>query len=301
MKFYLKRKQYGAVLAFSLVMLLLLTLAGTGMIQQNKQQLTMALNMRDATQKFADTEGILAQAKNLLNADPSNNNYTTELFAPLSNSYFPASTRLSIYDAKHQCRPTTGYNQSIIVPGAYSFLMAPSLPNGVVAANAPLYCNDSANKNKECVKVEISSVACMSTTVWHKCIDYLPASDTYTCYHGNGIVPDGDPGDTTCSDKVKAAYNAKKNNDAVAYNNAIDNLAAFFSDPSDVCYQPYDPLCANPDSSTNNPNPRCRAEPPNMIPLQQCPYVIYKLDVLSQSATGSSREIISDHVIACGT
>ena len=57
------KQQRGAVLAFSLVMLLLLTLAGTGMIQQNKQQLKMANNMRVSTQEFANAESILPNPK----------------------------------------------------------------------------------------------------------------------------------------------------------------------------------------------------------------------------------------------
>ncbi len=63
MKFHNFKKQRGAVLAFSLVMLLLLTLAGTRMIQQNKQQLAMANNMRISAQEFANAESILANAK----------------------------------------------------------------------------------------------------------------------------------------------------------------------------------------------------------------------------------------------
>ncbi len=57
------KQQRGAVLAFSLVMLLLLTLAGTRMIQQNKQQLAMANNMRLSAQEFANAESILPNPK----------------------------------------------------------------------------------------------------------------------------------------------------------------------------------------------------------------------------------------------
>ena len=64
---YILKQQDGAVLAFSLVMLTLLTLAGMSMIQQNKQQLNMAVNAREQTQKFADAEGILAEVNNIIN------------------------------------------------------------------------------------------------------------------------------------------------------------------------------------------------------------------------------------------
>jgi Tfp pilus assembly protein PilX len=56
-------KQQGAVLAFSLVMLLLLTLVGVSMIQQNKQQLMMAGNMRQQNQVFASVESELSSAE----------------------------------------------------------------------------------------------------------------------------------------------------------------------------------------------------------------------------------------------
>lgn len=52
-------KQQGAVLAFSLVMLLLLTLLGVSMIQQNRQQLIMSGNTRQQNQVFADAETAL--------------------------------------------------------------------------------------------------------------------------------------------------------------------------------------------------------------------------------------------------
>ena len=56
-------KQRGAVLAFSLVMLLLLTLIGVSMIQQNKQGLGMAGNARQQIQVLASAEAALSNAE----------------------------------------------------------------------------------------------------------------------------------------------------------------------------------------------------------------------------------------------
>ncbi|MGR9012097.1 MAG: PilX N-terminal domain-containing pilus assembly protein [Gammaproteobacteria bacterium] len=55
--------QRGAVLAFSLVMLLLLTLVSVSMIQQNKQELAMAGNALDQTKTLASAETQLKLAE----------------------------------------------------------------------------------------------------------------------------------------------------------------------------------------------------------------------------------------------
>ncbi|MFI3185345.1 MAG: hypothetical protein QX198_05125, partial [Methylococcaceae bacterium] len=56
-------KQRGAVLIFSLIMLLLLTLASVSMIQQNKQELVMTGNALDQTKSFASAETELGLAE----------------------------------------------------------------------------------------------------------------------------------------------------------------------------------------------------------------------------------------------
>lgn len=58
--------QRGAVLAFSLVMLLLLTLVSVSMIQHNKQELAMTGNTLQQTKSLASAESELAQAQNLI-------------------------------------------------------------------------------------------------------------------------------------------------------------------------------------------------------------------------------------------
>ncbi len=241
MKFSSLKQQRGAILAFSLVMLLLLTLAGTRMIQQNKQQLQMAGNARLLTQAFADTEAVLANAKNIINTYPSHDNNNTTIFVPLNDVYFPIDSRLSIYDNAHQCTPTASYKQQIGLAGV--------IDSGI-----------------------ISSVSCLSP--YQQCTSYDKTTATLTCHPKSG--------DVNCTGKT------------------IEEVAALFSNPTDICYQPYDPLCVNPDASNSNPNPRCRSEPPAILPSPACPKEVYKIDVIS-TANGTSREIISDHVIGCGT
>jgi Tfp pilus assembly protein PilX len=66
MKLSAHKTQHGAVLAFSLVMLLLLTLVSTSMIQQNKTQISLAANAGQQTKTFASVETALLQTQSEL-------------------------------------------------------------------------------------------------------------------------------------------------------------------------------------------------------------------------------------------
>ncbi len=250
------KSQRGAVLAFSLVMLLLLTLAGTRMIQQNKQQLEMANSDRLITQEFANAEGVLANGKTLINGVVD--------FMP--QHIDPTDT--AINSSTHQCVTLpTSYKQNIGLAGAVPITM----PNTTVT---------------------ILSASCMSSTgTITKCTDYNTSNSKLTCYPKSASSSGVD-----CT------------------GNSIDAIAALFTDPSDVCYQPYDPLCTDPRGGSDstitdslnvvdnyNPNPRCRLAPPNPLTLPSCPKEVYKVDAIATSANGTTREIVSDHVVGCGT
>ncbi|MDD5214902.1 MAG: hypothetical protein PHQ03_05115 [Methylococcales bacterium] len=239
------KTQRGAVLAFSLVMLLLLTLAATRMIQQNKQLLEMSNNARLLTQEFANAEGVLADAQNVINTNPAHID--------------PSATPLPPSNPNHQCVPTSAYKQHI-------------LPAGVV--------NNSAT---------ILSASCLSSAGTTSC----------TAYVGTQLI---------CYPKSAGTSGV----DCTGKN--IDQIAALFTDPTDACYQPYDPTCSNPNAGSDpnitnssipdnnyNPNPRCRLTPPSPLPPPNCPKEVYKIQVISTSSNGTTREIISDHVVGCGT
>ncbi len=66
--------QRGAVLIFSLIMLLLLTLVSVSMIQQNKQELAMTGNTLEQTKSLARAETDLAKAEQLINTTRLNPN-----------------------------------------------------------------------------------------------------------------------------------------------------------------------------------------------------------------------------------
>jgi hypothetical protein len=129
-------------------------------------------------------------------------------------------------------------------------------------------------------------VSCLSP--YQKCTSYDKTTQKLTCHPKSG--------DVNCDGKT------------------IEQVAALFSDPTDICYQLYDPLCGNPNGGSDpavttsdysidnyNPNPRCWKDPPNVLPEPACPKEVYKIDVIATSASGASREIITDHVVGCGT
>jgi Tfp pilus assembly protein PilX len=65
-------RQHGAVLIFSLIMLLLLTLTSVAIIQQNNQELAMTGNVLDQTKSFASAETELGLAENYINTQRLN-------------------------------------------------------------------------------------------------------------------------------------------------------------------------------------------------------------------------------------
>lgn len=169
MKFSNFKRQRGVILAFSLVMLLLLTLAGTRMIQQNKQQLAMAVNTRLLTQEFASAETLLANEKKLINATPAHDNY-------LSDDYFSTSAKLPINDSKHQCTP---------IPAI------PSIPSTNFKQNQGLA--GLPFPETDTTKVRILSVSCMTTDgiIRQICSSYSPTTGLVTCHPSSG--------DSTCT------------------------------------------------------------------------------------------------------
>ncbi len=81
-------KQRGVVLIFSLVMLLLITLVGVNMIQQNRLQFMMAANSQDQSTRFATAEDVLELAENYI----AGQRYTTwplpnPIPTPVGNTY----------------------------------------------------------------------------------------------------------------------------------------------------------------------------------------------------------------------
>lgn len=75
-------KQRGAVLAFSLIMLLLLTLVSVSMIQQNKSQIAMTSNSIQQTSAFSTVQSALINAQTIINQ----RRYNTKLADQKCNS-----------------------------------------------------------------------------------------------------------------------------------------------------------------------------------------------------------------------
>ncbi len=82
MTFYVQR---GAVLVFSLLLLLLLTLATTRMISQNQLQFHIALNQRLQAQELANAENTLILAKQAIDSNYLTQCANSQLSAPIPN------------------------------------------------------------------------------------------------------------------------------------------------------------------------------------------------------------------------
>ena len=230
---YLK-KQHGAVLAFSLVMLLLLTLAGTRMIQQNKQQLEMANSMRLSTQQFANAEGILAEAKNIINTH---------------SAHVDASGTV-INDKSHQCTATASFKQNVLLAGTTLFANSSLLAGKVTILK--VRCQSALGTEQICSSYDTGTLKCK------------PSSDNFNCTAGT-VLDDA-------------------------------SITAHFSTASDRCYQNYDPQSNDLNLTCNTTNPPEWCTSGN----KSCPKEIYTIQVISTDVNGTTREIISDHVVGCG-
>lgn len=217
-------RQNGAVLAFCLVMLLLLTLAGTRMIQQNKQQLEIANSMRQSTQQFANAEGLLAEAKNVINA----------------KAVHIDPTGTAINNSEHQCVPTNSFKQNILLAGTTAFDNN-ALLSGGNAIILKVRCKSESGLEQVCSSYETGTLKCKPTS-----------------------------GDVACSGET------------------IDSVTiAKFNLAADICYQDYDPQADNPNSDA--------------IVKGKCPKEIYTIQAISTDVNGTTRKIVSDHVVGCGS
>ena len=77
--------QRGAVLVFSLLFLLLLTLATTRMISQNQQQFHIAMNQRLQAQELANAQNTLILAKQAIESNYLTQCTNTQLVTPIFN------------------------------------------------------------------------------------------------------------------------------------------------------------------------------------------------------------------------
>lgn len=211
------KKQRGAVLAFCLVMLLLLTLAGVRMIQQNKQQLEMANSMRLATQQFANAEGLLAEAKNVINKHSAHTDHIDE------NGVLRDESGTAINDSAHQCTPTASFKQNILLAGTELFKDEPIL-NETTSGGLP--------------RAAILAVRCKNDNgVEQICSSYDSISKTVTCQSKSE--------DFTCTGVTIDATNIQKfnSNDDLCYQNydpqsSDDNAACNVTPPPSWCTTP---------------------------------------------------------------
>lgn len=206
MKFSNLKKQRGVVLAFSLMMLLLLTLAGTRMIQQNKQQLEMSVNDRILTQEFATAEGWLEAAKNAINSYPAHVD--------------PNESNLS--KPWHQCVPAAN-KQDIELPGLVSITGMPTGSSATVLSVKCLSVKTAevpAGKLRECSSYSAGVVTCHP--------DKLDTSGKVVPAANGNNVQDN----RTCTGNTVAELAVMFSNNTLA----TDGTA---SGATNICYQDY--------------------------------------------------------------
>lgn len=251
------KNQSGAVLAFSLLMLVLLTLAATRMIQQNKQQLEMAGNVRLITQKFADAEGVLSYAKNTINEwdehiDPDG---------------------ISINKSAHSCVPidVAGILKQDIRVAQVITPTTPDKPTFTILAVGCMTHSDSlGNVNTQ------------------KCSTYDETTQKTTCHpHAvDAVIPDPSDPSKTIMDHTKDFDCTGFSSTQVINNPAPKNFPseAVAVNAQDLCYRDYDPKAVN-----------------NII-TTKCPREVYTIKSVSKDEeTGTTREIVSDHVVLCSS
>lgn len=272
MKNFNSKSQHGAVLAFCLVMLLLLTLAGTRMIQQNKQQLEMANSSRLLTQEFANAEGVLANAKNQINLDPA---------------HIDSDPDVAPSNPAHQCVPTNTGKQNTLLPGLVN-----GAPGSTILSTA---CIATSGATVKCVTYSAGKLTCYPksggtagvdctgktvaeiTALFDKsCPSYDTATKKFTC--GDNPIDDDCTNQTVLKRAEMCDQRLKESDSPLSYR-------------YDMCYQVYDPQC---NYETDN-NPTCTGFPP------RCPKEIYTIQVISTDANGTTRQIVSDHVVGCGS
>jgi hypothetical protein len=130
MSFKFKKKQRGAVLAFGLVMLLLLTLTSLSMIRQNKVQINIATNTGNQVTAFASVETALRHAQAVLE--------TRRIIDVNNDGFIDGAER----DA-HHCKSGVDFPVHTI-PNPYGMLVCDSsvqscanLPAGIAVNNPP--------------------------------------------------------------------------------------------------------------------------------------------------------------------
>lgn len=286
------KSQGGAVLAFVLVMLLLLTLVGTRAVQQNKQQLDMANNARLQAQEFANAESKLAQAKNLIGAYPAHNNY-------YDNTYFDVTSKLAITNQKHQCTPlrtNKPYRQDImsagvikddqgnVLQGAYiveakcmsldGYIRLCSTYDEVTGKTKGYPRSNPTGKEITCTNTPCSADE-IAATGFVTCPTIDPSTQKLSC----------GPNNTDCTAMTDAQIAVLCSN-SIRSNNVSDLT-------NDVCYQRYDPQCLDTTWDSTNVS-SCSIKP------HECPVPVYRVHVISETAT-TTRELLADMIVRCGS
>jgi|GEM_PF-2203785 len=182
--------QQGAVLVFTLLLLLLITLLGVNMVQQNRTQFMIAENSQSQTTNFSQAENTLQSAENYI----ASQRYVTWPLEPKSSCATPpcdayncpANAACDVYD----CQTPGGVFQQLL-PG--------DLQGGAVIPNQSLPSATGSN-------VEITKTVCAGGTPIVG-LQYQDCSlpDTIFCAYDSGGIDkianptaEGSPSNNPC-------------------------------------------------------------------------------------------------------
>lgn len=121
-------RQQGAVLIFSLVMLLLLTLLSVNMIQQNRLQFMMAANAQQQTETFSDAEDLLVLEENQIDAWHANysDTCTTPVCRTAANNDVACSETTAMCAKSDGTKVACESTEAVSLPVYYSCNYAPT-------------------------------------------------------------------------------------------------------------------------------------------------------------------------------
>jgi len=158
--------QKGAVLVFSLLILLVITIVGVGMVQQNRTQFMMAENTQMQTMGFSEAENILRSAENYI---ASQRYVTWPLPDPIPEEC--ASQPCAAY----ACQTPGGIFQQLL-PG--------DLSGGAVLANKYLPSDLGS-------RVEITRTVCLSYPPLGQQTEDCSNPSLFSCAHDETDDPGG--------------------------------------------------------------------------------------------------------------
>lgn len=285
-------KQRGAVLAFTLLMLALLTMAGVTMVSQNKQDFLMTKNSRQQTQALSSVEQLLTNAETALRLavvkttlgdvkihSPCNNPAGTAPACgnpPIQPVVQDPVTGLTI-DASLACTPAANADgttnpllkQTQIVAGS-------KLPDTAGVATLP---PEATITSVTCLQDD-AALATQSSLIENLCSTFDKATGKTYCYPNN-LLSSGEECEVSANNPIPVPKDGNWGPYLAvdpATHTEISGTSVTGTDAAWACYKSF------------------KGDAQSAV----CPYEIYTLQITFTDTNGASRSIESKYGINCG-